>query len=195
MTATRSVRPPPPAKEDRETWFDREVRPVLRGRAMSASAEDLSTAEAADAWQLLDLLREAVEERLKELRSILMSAAERDGRPTEKGGQQISLHGAKIERQKRQASEPAQTEMLSLLAQRKIEILDVYDEVKALVFNPSKASYLVDTGKLSTEEIDAKKKVQYALRVVKSDDWTALFEAIIDRKTAKRGLPRPRATH
>ncbi len=179
---------------DREAWMDREVRPLLQGRAMQEDPNKLSLSETADAWQMLDLLREAVEERLKALRAVLLSAAERDGNPTEKGGATLALNGARLERVKRTASEPDQKEMLSLLAQRKLEITDAYDEIKSLVFNASKATYLIDTGKLSAEEVNARKNVSFALRVFKADDWVGLYDESVNKKSKKKAIPQPRAT-
>lgn len=160
----------------REDWISLDVSPVLNSDAMTRAPEDLSLSEAADAWQLLDLLRERVEARLKTLRDILMSAAERDGKPTEKGGFSVEFQGATIERQKRTSGEPDLNGMLTLLGSRKIHVTEVYDEIKSLVFNPSKADHLIRLGKLSQEEIEAFRKVNYALRVDKADEWKRLFE-------------------
>lgn len=178
----------------RETMMTKEARPVLRGSAVTIPIEDLSVAEAADAWQMLDLLSQQIDSRKKQLREVLLSAAERDGQPTKKGGQQLDLNGAKIERQRRLASVPDQDKMLALLSQRGINISDVYDEVKALVFNPSKVTFLHDTGKLSAEEVDAFKAVTHALRVYKSDEWQGLFEQVASRKSPKQTIPQRRAT-
>jgi hypothetical protein len=182
------------AVDAREVWMHREARPVLRGRAITTPVADMSVAEVADAWQLLDLLKTSIDERLKTLRDVLLSAAERDGKATKKGGQQLDLNGAKIERQRRQKSEPEQEKMLALLAARGIDISDAFDEVKALVFNPSKVAYLQDTGKISTEEVDALKPVSHALRVYKADEWQGLFEQGASRKSKKRTVPQRRAT-
>lgn len=180
---------------DRITLFDKEARPLLIGRAMTMPVEDLSVSEALEAWQMLELLKEAMEERLKALRNILLCAAERDGALTEKGGQQLEMNGAKIERQRRQTTEPEQKEMLSLLAQRKIEALDVYDEVKALVYNPSKVQYLIDTGKLSDNELLTLKRISYALRIYKADEWAEIFEDHGKKKARKKPLAPPRIQH
>ncbi len=172
-------------KAERDLWLDEEVRPLLQGKALATPVEEMTLSEITEAWQVLSLLKSNIEARLKGMHDILMGAAERDGTPTDTGGAQLFLNGAKLELQRRQASEPTQKETLALLGQRKIELSEAYDEVKALVFNASKAAFLIDTGKLSAEEVDALKPVSYALRIYKSEEVVEAYEAAAKPKRTR----------
>lgn len=180
--------------DDRETWLNEEALPLLRGKALTKDIGTMPLQEIADAWQLLESIKGKIEPRLKALRLELLKAAEDLGNPTDKGGYSLLLGGAEIEKQKKTASIPDPDEVLSLLEDLEIASTEVFDEVKTLVYNPSKAQFLVETGKIPKEDLESKRKVSYALRVKKADEWLGLFQSIPNEAEGASGTKKRRST-
>lgn len=134
-----------------------------------------STAQLAVIYQILDAVEKAAKARKDSLRQTLLSFAELNGEKLPKGHYQVVVDGHKILNEHRQATEPAVEPLKDLLKAKGIDILDVFDEVKVLQYNPSKLAHLVEVGKVPQAEVDALRKVTRALKVTLSK---ALNEAL-----------------
>ena len=180
-------------REKLTKWIDREVRPVLSGKAMTAPTEILTVPEMLEAYCMLDYIEKAISDRKKAFREPLLAYAEAHGTELPKGGSKATLEGCTIEKQKRQGKEPEREKMLALIKKRELQPTEVYDEVKQFVYNPSKTNHLVEIGKLSEEEITALCSVKFALLVKASADAKTLLEEASEAKTAKKKAPRRKA--
>ena len=160
-----------------------EVKPLAQGRIMCEKPEKLSLVEQIQAHCILKGIAEATTLRLNELRETLMSVAKAKGEVTgEEGTRKYLVEGNSVCVEFRGGGECVNEEkMRTLLKAKNIEVTEVFDEhtIKAVVFNPSKLDYLVQIGKISTEELKTIKdevKPTEALKVLPS---AALKKAII----------------
>jgi hypothetical protein len=174
-------------------WVDRELRPMMSGKALTAPLEILTVPEMLDAYCILDHLEKAIAARKKAFRDPLLAYAEANGEELPKGGSKAVLEGTTVERQKRQTKEPEREKMLALVQKRDMDPTEVYDEIKQLVYNPSKTNHLVETGKLSGEEVDALCPISFALKVTKSADMKTLLKGASEAKVTKKKTTRRQA--
>jgi hypothetical protein len=142
---------------------------------------NLGFVERAAIWKTLDVAEKVLtskEGRKANLRQSLLDDAESQGTPTEKGGQMIEdkESGFKVIRERREGKLPEIKPLIALLKKKEIPVVKAFDEVKELVPSPSKIEYLVQTGVLTQEEVDACKKVTFALRVDAPEAFDLLTE-------------------
>jgi len=133
-----------------------EVTPVISSHLMQAAPEHMSVTEQVQAYAILKKIGGAVESRLKELRDPLMGLAEAKGTVDKASGtKEYDVDGSLVTVQHRKPSIPAKDPLKALLLTHKLDIMDCFDEVKTLEVNASKLNFLVETGKLTKEEVQA----------------------------------------
>ena len=157
-----------------------EIQPLASGKVMTEATEKLTVIEQVQSHVLLKKVGEAVEARLKELREPLMAVAKAKGEvSTEKGTKKYVIEGNSICIEYRQAHAPDESKARELLLLKSIPLTEVFDEVKTLVFNPSKLDFLIKTGKISQADYDALiPPPTEAMRVYPSKELKTAVEAL-----------------
>jgi hypothetical protein len=149
---------------------------VASAKLLSSPVEELTLAEQVSAHVMLRALCEASETRMAEVKDSLSVYVEAKGEAEgKKGTKAITILESKVSLEKRTASLPDYNGLLTLLEAKGLHVSDALDEVKTLKINPSKIAFLVATGKVKEEEINALRPVVPALRIYPS---AALEEAI-----------------
>ena len=138
--------------------------------------QEVETGTAVAAWAMLDTMIEVMEMRKAKYRVELLTRSERDGVPTDKGGNRLWIDDSEVIREKRQDKLPNENDFRILLATKGIAFTEAFDEVKSLQLNPSKVDYLIQTGRISQDEVDELRKTAYALKVKRSE----LLEKVLD---------------
>lgn len=133
--------------------------------------DGMSFQEKVSIWKALDQLEDAIKGRKEALRQSLLAWAAKHGAPTDKGGQVYTDETFTVTREKRGGKMPEDKPFRELLKKKEIPLTEAFDEVKALVYSPSKVKYLIDTGKLTEAEVEGLKKVDYALKVAAPEDF------------------------
>lgn len=142
------------------------IKPVTKGEVSTKPVEELSATEAVVAFKVLDFIEKEIEPRKKALRAMLLGWVETHATKTTKTGSQVAdLGGFSLTREKRRASEPEAEGLKKLLAEGGLKLEDAFDEVKVLQLNPSKLAFLVETGKLKIDAVEALHAIQWALKV------------------------------
>lgn len=161
------------------------LKKVLTSRQVAIRADALTNDEAAEAYVFCDELLGVLDERRKELRLDLLRRAEHEGSATEIGGSELMTAMGKVVREPRLPKLPDAQQMLALIKQKiedrksqpidenedPLKITSLFEQVKTLELSPGKMQYLIDTGVLSQQEVDA---IRYAKRtfalVMKQDE-------------------------
>lgn len=151
------------------------ARKVLHSKVLfegkTPETEGLTFQEKVSLWKALDRLADAIEARKEALRLSLLEWAQNNGHPTEKGGSVYTDETFTVTREKRAGKKPEDKPFRALLKKKGIAITDAFDETKSLVYSPSKVQYLIDTGKLTQDEVDNLIKVSFALKVEAPEDF------------------------
>lgn len=137
---------------------------------------EVETPTAVAAWAMLDTLGELIEKRKASYRLELLTRSERDGVPTDKGGNRLWCDDSEVLREKRQNKLPEESDFRLLLLTKGISFTEAFDEVKTLKMNPSKIDYLIQTGRITQAEVDEYRKTTYAMKVKQSE----LLEKVLD---------------
>jgi hypothetical protein len=145
-----------------------EVTPIASGKLMKEPTDNLSLIEQTQAYCVLKKVGEAVEGRIKELREPLMAVAEASGVVTDTGNKEHDVDGSRVVVEHRKSKLPDSTAVTKLLQEKGIPLMEAFDEVKSLQLNPSKLDFLVQTGKLTAEQLTALCGETLALRVYPS---------------------------
>jgi hypothetical protein len=145
-----------------------EVTPIASGKLMNEHTGKLSLIEQVQAHCVLKKVGEAVESRLKELREPLMAITEASGEETETGNKEQDVDGSRVVVEHRKSKMPDSDKVTKLLQEKNIPLMEAFDEVKSLQLNPSKLDFLVQTGKLTKEQLAALCGETLALRVYPS---------------------------
>jgi hypothetical protein len=172
--------------------LDQIARPFLDSDLMTADLTDTTPVDAVELWEMLDVLEDKIKERKLLLRKNLLAITESQGTKLESGSLRLELAGATIEKQFKQAKEPDKDELIKLLGVKNIPLNQAFDEIPALVYNPSKIAFLVETGKISAAEIESLCAKQTALRVTNAKEFMKLFES--PEKPAPKRVATRRAT-
>lgn len=168
-----------------------ELLAPLLASSLFAPAENKSFVEAAEDWQVLDLLAKLLEKELAALRLKLLDAVGSSNTVDEKGHRTLNVDEAKLTQQLRVASAPDHEKMLALVEAKSIAKELVFDEVRVLNFNPSKVDFLIDTGKLSKTDLEKITPVTTVLMVKKDKKWKDVFDPeSASTKQKKAKLPR-----
>jgi hypothetical protein len=137
--------------------------------------------QVAGAWLLVDLMEEITKDRKGELREALLEECAKRGITDEKGSFLMEVQGAKIKREKRQGKLPEEEGLKALLEKYRVDLDDCFDKVEYRVLNASKLESLIDTGKLPASEVDALKKITWALKVDPTDEVKKDLDTIMSR--------------
>jgi len=129
---------------------------------------ELSIAQMALVYKFVDAVEKAAQARKKELKPTLLAYAQANGEKTEKGHYQASADGHKIMNEVRQATEPKMDDFRELLEEKGLKLTTAFNEVKTLVYDPSKVKHLIDVGKLEADEVDELRSTSHALKVTLS---------------------------
>jgi hypothetical protein len=142
---------------------------LLTGDHMTTNPAEMPIEEVVQAWVLYKHVSDSIEKRMKAFREVLLAKAEQYGKPTDKGGQVLSVQATKVLREKRVSAAPPEKGVRELLEKHELPIDEAFSTVKKVVLDPSKLQVLMDLGKLPSDEVEALKKVTWALRVKPSD--------------------------
>jgi hypothetical protein len=161
-----------------------EVQSLTASKVMAEAVENLTLTEQVQAHILLKRVNDAVDTRLKLLRDPLLTVAIAKGEViSEKGTKKYVVDGSAITVEYRRSSVPDENKVKELLQTKNVPITEVFDEVKTLVFNPSKLDFLVQVGKVTKAEVEALiPEPSPAMRVVPSKELKEITEAISSKK-------------
>jgi hypothetical protein len=157
------------------------VQDLLTSRLMTADASDVDIVALTEAWVMLKHTKEALEDRLKELREVLLERAGEYGMDTDKGGQLLKVGGSKVLRERREAAMPSEKDIRKLLKEHDIAASEVLTKKTTMALDASKVRALIDLGKLPEAEVVALRKVTWALRVKESPRLAGELEALVGR--------------
>lgn len=159
-----------------------EVQPFTKGSAMSHPKDDMTINNMVLAYKLVDFVEKEAAERKKVLRKQILSYAEVEGEPTEKGGSSVQVNGFKVVRERRRAADPNPEGIKELLEKNGIDVEEAFDAVKVLQLSPTKIKYLIESGKLDKEKVEALHAITFALRVFEPKELKPL---LAESKAAK----------
>jgi len=145
-----------------------EVTPIATGKLMKEAPEKLSLVEQVQVHAVLKKVESAVKSRLEEIREPLMAVSEAKGEKSDTGNMELDVDGSRVVVEHRKSKLPSAEGVTKLLLESKIPILEAFDEVKSLQLNASKLDFLVATGKLTKEQLEALCGETLALRVYPS---------------------------
>ena len=155
------------------------VQELLTSRLMTADPSDVDVVALTEAWVMLKHTKEAIEERLKGLREVLLDRAAEFGRTTEKGGQLLKVDGSTVLRERRKAPLPSEKDVRKLLEEYNLDSGAAFSKRTTVVLDASKLTSLIDLGKLPEDKVDALKKVTWALRVKESVELGETLDALV----------------
>lgn len=136
-----------------------------------------------ETWAALDALVERLDSARKALREELLQRAQEHGEPTPKGGNRWAVGESEVLRECRRASLPDEDAVRSMLAARGLAFDAAFSPVTKVVLDASKVEALVSLGRLPAAEIEAARKVTWALRVKPAEGMVALVESLNGPKT------------
>ena len=161
--------------------FESQARVLLSSHAINAPLSSLSVDEQANSFALLKFIESVVEERKSELRESLLGHLETNGvllEPDENKHRTLKLGNVTCVREFRQDSLPDAKKLKKVLNDSEVPLLDAFDEVKAMVLNPSKLAYLVDLGKVDKKKVEDLRPVSFALKTKASKALEEEFETL-----------------
>lgn len=156
------------------------VRTLLSSEAMNAPVTALSLEEQAYDLALLKFVEDILDKRKTVLRDSVIEQVAQKGEVSDekKGHLKMVLGEVTCIREKRVDLLPDEKELKKLLQVKKINLLDVFDEVKTVRLNPSKLSYMTDTGKIPAQDIETLKGTAFALKAKPSKSLEEAFELL-----------------
>jgi hypothetical protein len=136
---------------------------------LAAPVDTLSLSQKVTAHVALKALCEAGAKRIEALKAdmtiYVMAKGEKEG---EKGTRALTVDDSKVTVEERRASDPEAEGLLALLKTKGIDESEATDTVKVVKVNPSKVAYLLETGKITQDEVDALRAVVPAMRIYPS---------------------------
>lgn len=148
-----------------KTVVRREIEPLGHGAALHTDPTTVSLSEVVVAYAVLNHVEKVIDKRKKELKPHLMKQAEAHGSLLEKGHRALEVGQEKLTRERKLSAGPNEDKLKLLMETKSIALLEAFDEVKAVVLNPSKLEYLVQVGKLKADEVEALRDESFALSV------------------------------
>lgn len=158
------------------------VSTIAKNSLFRGAVEELGPVTASAVYKALDAFEKAAKSRKSAIRDFLLPWAASAGSLTEKGHFVATVGGFKVTNEARKSSAPEAEGLKELLSSKGIEYSEVFDEVKTLVYNPSKAKFLVDTGVLAASEIESLHSVSRALKVDAPKELTETLKQIASEK-------------
>ena len=156
---------------------NREVTPLGQGVMMQVDPRAVPLADVVVSYAALNHVSKVIEKRKDALKPHLLSQAETHGTLTDKGHRVLEVGPEKVTRERKLTSEPDEDKLKLLLETKGIDLMEAFDEVKAVVLNASKLEYLVQIGKLKAEEVEALRGESFALRVTAGPELQELLIA------------------
>jgi hypothetical protein len=153
-----------------------ELIPFTKGSLMATDEDELSPADAAAAYRLVDAVEKMCKARKDKLKPRLHQFAEEAGTPTEKGGfVLLTENGFKVTREKRVAADPSAEGIKNMLKDAGLETSEAFTTIKVLQLDASKVKFLVESGKFNEDEVEALKNVTFAMKVVEPKEAKPLI--------------------
>jgi len=165
-----------------------EVKPMTSGHIFKQQPDSMSLIEQVQAHVILKKLEDALKSRLGELRTPLMSIVETKGGPrktkagVDTGNKEYLVEGSHVVVEHRKSKMPDGEGLKKLLATKNIKPEECFDTVKHVELNASKLNFLVETGKLTKDEVEKLCPELLALRIYASKP---LKEAVASLGMAK----------
>jgi hypothetical protein len=156
-----------------------ESEDLVFGDMLLESPEGLGLEGVVHTWIILTKLEEQIKARKERLRKWLMGRIEEAGSPTSHGGQDIRGPLGWLVREKRVATAPDEEGVRALLESKEIPLDKGFSKVTKVVMDPSKLETLVDLGTIRKDEIDALRKVVWALKVKPSEELVEALDRAI----------------
>ena len=144
----------------------------------SPPSPDVPKQDGVIAWNALATLADIFTSQRDLWREYLLNLAEKEGATTQQGGQAMDVEGTAIIRERRKSKLPDEAAVKELLAKNSIPMMECFDVVPTLVFNPSKLDFLIQSNKISADQVEAAKKVTWALKVKPSELLDSLLERL-----------------
>jgi hypothetical protein len=145
---------------------------LFKGDLVNLSSQSLAEAHAA-----IGKLETEAKERKDAIKTILAERAEKSGTPVgDKGAKEIPAGDFKVVRERKTASLPDANKLKAMLTEKGIPTKQAFDETIILELNPSKVQYLIDTGKLDKEAVEALRSTSFSVRVTVPKEVKALLE-------------------
>jgi hypothetical protein len=180
-----------------KTVFSKEVRPLGQGVLLTAPLQDLPLSDQIPVFAALKRVVKLAEERLKSMKPGLMAVAAANGTKDESGHSTYEVDGCKITRQYRQDKIPDLEKLQALLGTKGIALEEAFVPVNVLELSPSKLDFLIQTGKLTKEEVDALKDESFACLLKESPELKALLDEVSSPPAEEEDVPRrtPKKKH
>jgi len=157
------------------------VKPFTSNPIVVEPTENLSPSDAVAAFKALDFVEKQIDARKKALRTLLLGWVENrdvnEVKLTKTGSQIATLAGFSVTREKRRANEPTADGIKELLIKAELSLSEAFDEIKVLQLNPSKLSFLVETGKIAKKDVEALHAITWALKVREPKDAKELLDS------------------
>lgn len=153
-----------------------EAENFVFGDALLESVETLGFEGVVNSFVLLQQLADLVDKRKEQLRKWLLPYIEQNGKPTDKGGQIIFMHNTKVQREQRKSKVPDEAGLRALLEKHEIPLDKAFSKITNVVLDPSKVDVLVKLGTLPEKDVEALKKIVWALKVVPSRELKEAME-------------------
>lgn len=131
--------------------------------------------EAVEAYAALKALHKVIESRLKVIKPFLHEITSTE----------MAVDGNLVTKTKRRATVPDIDKLKALLETRGIELTKVFDIVEKLQLNPSRLQFLVDTGKLSAEDVENLHEITWAVEVEPSSDLKSELHGVLQADKSK----------
>lgn len=172
---------------------DHYIAALLRGTIMTGDEREANVSALVEAWVILKYTSDRIDKRLKAIRAVLLDKAEEYGKSTEKGGSKLLVEGSTVLRERRVASLPDEKKVRAMLEEHGVKPDQVFSKVTKVVLDASKIENLVALGKLPGDDIEAAKKVTWALRVKESHELADTLEAVVGEPGEELAEKAPRS--
>jgi len=159
--------------------MEKYLKPLMESSLISGDFKTAPTEPLIHVWAILKFVNERIDATLKEIRAELLDRAEARGRLTDKGGYRIGVEGNEIIKEKRVSPLPPEKDIKELLGEHNIDVKEAFSKVTKMKLDASKIQMLVDLGKLRPTEVNALKKVTWALRVKESEELAEAIESAL----------------
>lgn len=168
--------------------FESEIQSLTGGDILHAEIATLSKEETVQAYAIVKYLEDRLKARRTELRDRIVEDPEISaaGKTTASGGSSGKVAGHKVVRKKQTKRFKNASKIRQVMEERGLSESDIFDQVPRTVVdnvvNPSKIEKLVETGRLTEEDVNSFHVIQWTVVVSPSDALEVLLESS-DSKT------------
>lgn len=158
-----------------QRWVASEVLPLIKGRTFRAAVDVMKDDELLEAWAIVSFLEKQIEERKAKLRKRLIDRANLKGSPYEDkqgqpGGVLLESGGHRVRVQRRVSALPNEEVFRRILADAALPAQEAFTPVTKDVLDMSKVAQLISVGKLSADDVESARDVNYSLTVKVSEE-------------------------